>query len=201
LTQQNHPVSQVNTMKICTIRQAFLLCIILILVTACSGCARRSAEEAGIDEHLKTYYYDAELSFAIEHPADWQLVRGQGEDPESCTVRWQSPPDPKDKEPLVRAEVVACPGVRWPGGNEEMREDFLSAHPNLALSEEKEIELPGGNGLMLVGADPMRTYKAVFLRSTSRGYILTFSTPNAKFDSYRPLFAEVLDSFQPQGER
>ena len=182
-------------------RQALRLCCTLILLTVCSGCARPSAGETGIDDHKETYYFDAKLAFAIEHPADWKLLRGEGDEPESCTVRWHSPPEHEGEEPVVRAEVSACPIVHEPGGSEKMREDFLLAHPTLSLTEDKVVELPGGTGLMLVGTDPMRTYLAAFLRSANRGYSLTFSAPGEKFESYRPLFAEILESFRSQPER
>jgi hypothetical protein len=182
-------------------RQTLLLCFTLILLTVCSGCARQSAAEAGIDDHKETYYFDAQLAFAIEHPADWKLLRGGKDAPASCTVRWQSPPEREGEEPVVRAEVSACPSLHESGGSEKMREDFLLAHPTLVLTEDKVVELPGGTGLMLVGTDPMRTYLAAFLPSANRGYILTFSAPGEKFDSYRPLFAEMLESFRSQQGR
>lgn len=179
----------------------FLPFLTLTLITIWSGCAGRSGKEAGGHEHKETYYFDAQLTFAIEHPSEWIVVRGKGEETESCTVRWLSPPAREETEPVALAEVVACPLARWPGGREKMREHFLAMHPALRLSEEKQVKLPGGKGLMLVGSDPLRTYMTTILASASRGYILTFSAPIVDFENYRPLFVEMLESFQPQPER
>lgn len=178
-----------------------LLCLTLTLAAMWSGCAQRSAEEAAILEHKETYYFDAELAFAIEYPSAWKVVRGDGGEPESCTVRWQSPLDQGRAEPVARLVVIACPVARWPGGLGEMREGFLATNPTLNLTEEKGVELPGGKGLMLVGTDPLRTCMTTFLVSASRGYMVSFSAPSVEFENYRPLFAEMLESFQPQPER
>jgi hypothetical protein len=150
---------------------------------------------------METYYFDAELAFAIEYPSDWKLERGSGQPPESCTVHWQSSILKDNAEPVVRAAVVACPLSHWPSGAEAMQADFLAEHPALGISEEKEVVLPGGKGTMLLGNDASRTHLAVLLGTESRGYILTFSTPSSDFEKYRPLFEEILESFQPQQER
>jgi hypothetical protein len=150
---------------------------------------------------METYYFDAELAFAITYPSDWKLERGSGRPPDSCTVHWQSAILKDHTEPVVRAAVVACPLSHWPGGAEAMQADFLAARPALGISEEKEIVLPGGKATMLLGNDASRGYLAAFLATESRGYILTFSSPPGDFEKYRPLFEEIIESFQPQREQ
>lgn len=188
-------------MTICRSRPIILLCLIPLLLALSSGCARRPAGEAGILEHMETYYFDAELAFAIEYPSGWRSERGSGRPPESCTVHWQSPSQKDIAEPVVRAAVVACLLSHWPGGLTAMRAEFLAGRPALNISEEKEVVLPGGKGIMLVGNDASRTHLAVFLETENRGYIVIFSTPGGDFENYRPLFEEILESFQPQQER
>jgi hypothetical protein len=188
-------------MILCRSRPNFLLCLIPLLFALASGCATRSAEETGIRDHLETYYFDAELAFAIEYPSDWKLERGSGRQPESCTVHWQSSAPKDNAEPVVRAAVVACALSHWPGGPEAMQAGFLAEHPALEISERKEIVLPGGEATMLLGNDASRAHLAAILRTESRGYIVTFSTPSRDFASYRPLFDEMLASFKPQQER
>jgi len=188
-------------MTLCRSRSIFLLCLIPLLCALSSGCATRSAEEAGILKHLETYYFDAELGFAIEYPSDWKFERGIGRPPESCTVHWQSAVLKDNAEPVVRAAVVACALSHWPGGPEAMQAGFLAERPALEISEQKEVVLPGGKATMLLGNDASRAHLAVFLRTERRGYIVTFSTPSRNFESYRPLFDEILESFQPQQER
>lgn len=188
-------------MIFCRFCPNFLLCLIPLLFALSAGCATRSAEEAGIREHRETYYYDAELAFAIEYPSDWTLERGSGRPPESCTVRWHSSVPMDNAEPVVRAAVIACALSHWPGGPEAMQAGFLAEHPALDVAEQKEVVLPGGEATMLLGNDASRAHLAVILRTESRGYIVTFSTPSRNFESYRPLFDEMLASFKPQQER
>jgi hypothetical protein len=190
---------QVQPMTLCRFRLIFL-CFTPLLLALSMGCAPRPAEDAGILEHMETYYFDAELAFAIEYPSDWKLERGSGRPPESCTVYWQSSKPEDHTEPVVRAAVVACPLSHWSGGAKAMQADFLAERPALGISEKKEVALPGGKATMLLGNDASRGYLAVFLDTESRGYILTFSTPGSEFEGYRPLFEEVLESFQPQRE-
>jgi len=178
-----------------------LLWITPLLLVLSSGCAPSPGEEAAALERLETYYFDAELAFAITYPSDWKLVRGDDRAPESCTVRWQAPIEQGRTEPVATAEVVACPLSHWPGGVVAMQAEFLAKRPALNISEEKEVMLPGGKGTMLLGNDISRTQLAVLLETESRGYIVAFSTPNADFDGYRPLFEGMLQSFQPQHER
>jgi hypothetical protein len=187
-------------MSLCRSRTISLLCLISLLFTLSSGCATRSAEEAGVLEHLETYYFDAELAFTIEYPSDWKLERGSGPPPESCTVHLQSSVLKENADPVVRAAVVACALSHWPGGAEAMQAGFLAERPDLSISEQKEVVLPGGKATMLLGNDASRAHLAVFLRTESRGYIVTFSTPSRNFENYRPLFDEILESFQPQQE-
>lgn len=174
-----------------------LVFFVLALALLAPGCSPGFKEKAGISGHRETYYFDAELAFTIEYPSGWKLERGKGREPESCTVRWQSPPVQGSPEPVARAMVVACPAFRWPGGFEEMRAEFLGSHPDLTLTREEEAELPGGKGHSLEGHDSSRTYLAVFLHSQNRGYIVAFSTPGGDFESYRPLFEDMLESFHP----
>jgi hypothetical protein len=188
-------------MSFCRIRLIFLRCFTPLLLALLPGCAPRPAEEAGILEHLETYYFDAELAFAIEYPSDWKLERGSGRPPESCTVHWQTSILKDHTEPVVRAAVVACPLSHWADGPVAMRDDYLAARPALQISEEKEVTLPGGKATRLFGKGASRTHLAVFMRTESRGYIVSFSAPAGDFGSYRPLFDEMLESFRPLQER
>jgi hypothetical protein len=188
-------------MKLCHSCPILLLSLAALLLALASGCAPRPAEEAGILEHKETYYFDAELAFAIEYPSDWKLERGSGRPPESCTVHWQSSTQKDHTEPVVRAAVVACPLSHWPGEPVAMMADFLASRPALQISEEKEIALPGGKATRLLGKDASRTHLAVFMRTMSRGYIVSFSTPGSDFENHRPLFDEMLESFRPLQER
>jgi len=178
-------------------RPTLLLCCALALVGGATGCTPRSGGESGAIEQKETYYFDAERGFAIEYPSDWKIERGIGRPPESCTVRWQSPAVQGSAEPAVEAEVIACPISLWPGGLEAMRAEFLAEHESLTLSADKSIELPGGKGTMLIGEAAKRTRLAVFLLSENRGYRISFTTPSADFETYRPLFDEMLESFTP----
>lgn len=188
-------------MTLCRFRLVFLRCLTPLLLALSSGCAPGPAEDAGILEHMETYYFDAELAFAIVYPSDWKLERGSGRLPESCTVHWQSSILQDNGEPVVRAAVFACPRSHSPGRVEAMQADFLAERPALDISEEKEVVLPGGKATMLLGNDGSRGHLAIFLETDSREYILTFSTPGSDFENYRLLFEEILESFQPQREQ
>ncbi len=154
-------------------------------------------EGPGSTGQKKSFYFDAELQFAVEFPTEWRLRRGRGQEPESCSVYWYAPAPAGEAEAAAEATVVACPSSRWPEGADAMRDELLAAHPGLTLERRQGVALPTGAGELLEGRDASRHYLVTVLPTERRGYIVSLSAPVDAFEALRPLFEEMLDSFEP----
>jgi len=160
------------------------------------GCGARPGTSAG-ESPKKTYYFDAELQFAIKIPSEWHLSRGEGQEPESCTVRWYAATDAEEGESVAQATVVACPIEHWPAEAETMRAEQLAALPGLTLEPREDLAPASGGGESLEGRDATRRYLITLLPTEERGYIVTLSAPLGAFEKNRPLLEEMLASFEP----
>jgi len=159
------------------------------------GCGARPGNSG--ETLKKTYYFDAELQFAIEIPSTWRLSRSDGQAPESCTVHWQDATPAGNGEPAAQATVFACPATRWPTGADAMRTELLTAHPGLTLGPREELDSSAGEAEILEGHDASRHYLVTLLPTEERGYIVILSAAVGSFEEIRPLFEEILASFEP----
>jgi len=167
----------------------------LLGVLLAFGCGARPGTSG--ESLKKTYYFDAELQFAIETPSQWRMSRGDGKEPESCTVRWQAAAPAGEGGPAAQATVFACPAARWPTGADGMRTELLTAHPGLTLGPREALAPPAGGAEILEGHDASRHYLVTLLPTEERGYIVILSAPIVSFEELRPLFEEILASFEP----
>lgn len=163
-----------------------VFCILAIPLTACMP----KFGEVGGPEHAETYYIDAPNGFAMEYPADWIKARK-----ESASVAWQPPPG-KDGAKEVMAAVTSFSPSEAPGGDDRMLSDFAAARPGFVLTSEERMDRPGGTpGLRVLGHTPTRVILALFITTGLRAFIIEFYAPPQWFDSYRPIFEEMADSF------
>lgn len=170
------------------------LLTLLVALLLVAGCAGKTKSQDALSEQ-ESYYLNANLDFAIEHPHDWiRAKRGQkgtGSDP--YTVEWLSPAPPGEAS-QVRGSVTALPPSLARGGWKEMLEVFQSAHHGFVVTDRREIELPSGPALQVLGHTPQHTYMVVFLTSYRRAFTLSFSSPPEYFDRFRPAFSRMAES-------
>ena len=78
-----------------------------------------------------------------------------------------------------------------------MLSDFAAAHPGFVLTSEEQTNLAGApSALRVLGHTPNRDILAYFITTHQRAFILEFSASSQWFESYRPIFEEMADSFR-----
>lgn len=159
----------------------------LFLLTGCAPTGGKVAET----KYRKTYYLDANLGFAVEHPADWPRL---GPD-DTGTVRW-SPPAASQAEGVEMA-VTSLPPERAAGGQQRLLADFTAALPGFVLIDRAEIEVGTDHipARQLLGHTPTRTWLLLAVTSNRRAFVLAFCAPPEAFDHWRPIFTEMVESF------
>ena len=163
------------------------LCLLIVLLTACMP---KSGGEAG-PAYVEIYYIDDPNGFAMEYPADWTKVRKA-----PSSVAWQPPPGDAGAAEVM-ATVTSFSPTDVPGGADRMLSDFAAAHPGFVLTSEEPMDGPGGTpALRVMGHTPNRDILAYFITTHQRAFILEFSASSQWFESYRPIFEEMADSFR-----
>jgi hypothetical protein len=170
--------------------RATLLGVALLL----AACAAGPAADEGA-AHRETYYYDANLGFALEHPEGWSRSKG-GSDLSAEAAGWTWTPE-KAGKPAVRVAVAALPAPAAAGGEERLEANFKAAHPGFIVTSRQNLQLPaaGTPALQVVGYTPDRTFLVLFVTSGRRGFVLELSAPPEDFDRFRPAFEEMAGSF------
>lgn len=170
------------------------LLTLLVALLLVAGCAGKTKSQDALSEQ-ESYYLNANLDFAIEHPHDWIRTKGgqKGAASDPYTVEWLSPAPPGEAS-QVRGSVTALPPSLARGGWKEMLEVFQSAHHGFVVTDRREIELPSGPALQVLGHTPQHTYMVVFLTSYRRAFTLSFSSPPEYFDRFRPAFSRMAES-------
>ena len=169
-----------------TLSLTVVFCILVLPLTACMP---GFGEDAG-PEYVETYYIDAPNGFAIGYPAAW------GKEKRAGSVIWHPPPG-SEAEAEVMAKVTSFSPSDVPGGYDRMLSDFTAAHPGFVLaSKEQRAGEEEGPALRVLGRTPSRAILALFITSRLGAFIVEFSAPPQRFDSYRPIFEEMADSFR-----
>ena len=172
------------------LRRCFLPLLGLALLLMLGACShpQKSPE---IPEQT-TYYIDANLGFAIEHPQDWARTVPATQPDTTGTIRWA----PLAGAPPASLAVTAMTPQQAVGGFDHLLEIFTADKPGFTPSDREVLDIPGAAAEKVVGQSPTQAYEAVLITASRHAFILTFSTPPENAADYQDLFDKVVDSFR-----
>lgn len=160
-----------------------------ILFFALSGCA---TPPAGLDTDRKHFYLNANLFFAIEHPAAWQKAKSSSR--KDSTIRWIAPAG-AGKEP-GQAAVLSLPPTKGIDPEERLEKNFSATHPGLVVTSRQEERLSAAQAFRMTGYTPARTFLLYFILTPQRVFTIEFSTAPEDFPLFQPIFEEMAESFR-----
>ncbi len=165
----------------------FLKGFCLLLLAGIFGCAAPSGEQSGGED---LYYLNANLGFAIEHPADWLRIKA-GADP--TEVKWSGPTDKKRRQPPSLIVSVYPSSGKAVDAIEKI---FLASHLGLIVTAREDVELPAAAGRQLLGEFSGLDFLVYLLAADQGAYILEFSALSEDFAADRATFETMAKSFR-----
>ncbi|BCR04630.1 hypothetical protein DESUT3_16990 [Desulfuromonas versatilis] len=168
---------------------------IVLALSCCSGPGQITGGDKRIQE---TYYYDANLEFALEHPRKWTRTRVAAEGyPQVPYAIRLGPPARKDEAGQIRVTITSIPPTLARGGYAALQANYLQASPGFVLESEAAVPLTYTPAWQVTGQNAERTALVYLITSNRRAYIIELSAPTAAFDKYRPVFEALAQSFLP----
>ena len=132
------------------LHRRFLLLLglaLLLMLCACSH-PQKSPE---IPEQT-TYYIDANLGFAVEHPQDWARTVSATQPDTTGTISWTPLPG---AAPASLA-VTAMTPQQAVGGFDRLLEIFTADTPGFTTTDREPLDIPGAAAEKVVGRTPAR---------------------------------------------
>jgi hypothetical protein len=168
--------------------EAMVRLLVVLLAVMC-GCAG-PAPDGTTGKARTEYYLDANLRFVIEHPQGWQrqptLEKG------SNRVVWLAP----ITGDVVGLTVISMAPALVTGGFDSLLTRFAQDHPEFTPRGIEKLDLPGAPARQALGSTPDSTWLVVLITSSQRAFILQFIAPQDRFEAWRPVFDEMLESFR-----
>lgn len=166
------------------------------LLLAGVGCAGTGKGEDSAPAIPTEYYLDANLGFALTHPQTWKespAIRGPDDNP---TITWQPAGDGTPAN-QPRLSVTSLPPAEAVGGFAALEKRFVAAHPGFEVTGQTKLPLQVQTSRQLTGYTPRRTYLVILVTATKHAFILAASALPGEFESQRPVFQAMLESFTP----
>ena len=161
----------------------------LTLVTF-AACARPGAESD--DSGPTSFYVDANLGFAIEHPQNWHHDREPGTAGPGTTVAWKAGGDSAD----IRLSITSLLPTDAVGGFNRLLKLFQNRQPALTVTSRTPLDIEGGAAEKVRAHSSRRAFEVILITARSRAFILAFSAPADKFKAEADTFDKIIDSFR-----
>ena len=173
-----------------SLRRSSLLLLSLALLLATSACG--GPKHAPDTSQRTSYYVDANLGFALEHPQNWVHTLQTPPTGTAGRIDWA----PAAPGAAGRLEVTALLPRQATGGFDRLLGIFMADQHDFTLASRNPMEIPGAAAQKATGHTPGRSFEVILITSPSRAFILAFSAPAKSFATYRKLFDEIVDSFR-----
>jgi hypothetical protein len=172
------------------LRRCFLPLLGLALLLMLGACSHPQ-NSPEIPEQT-TYYIDANLGFAIEHPQDWTRTVPATEPDTVGTISWA----PLTGTAPASLAVIAMTPQQAVGGFDHMLEIFTTDKPGFTTTVREPLDIPGAAAEKVVGQTPAQAFELILVTASRNAFILALSTPPGSVADYQDLFDKVVDSFR-----
>ena len=172
------------------LRRSSLLLLSLALLLATSACG--GPKHAPDASKQTSYYVDANLGFALEHPQNWVRTPQTPLPGTAGRIDWAL------AAPGATAglEVTGLLPRQATGGFDRLLGIFIADQHDFTLASRKPMKIPNAAAQKVTGHTPARSFEVILITTQSRAFILAFSAPAKSFETYRKLFDETIDSFR-----
>ncbi len=172
-----------------------VVCLLSLVLAACSG----PKETAGSGKRIQeTYYYDANLEFALEHPRKWERKRVAAERYPGIPYAIRlSPQAKKGTASPASVVITSIPPTLARGGYAALQQSFLETTPGFSIDSEKQVSLTYTPAWLVEGKAGDRSFLVYLVTSNRRAYIIEISAPASVFEDFRLIFEDLARSFLP----
>lgn len=174
-----------------SLRQFTLLLLGLALPLIGGACSHPQGSPE-IPEQT-TYYIDANLGFAIEHPQDWARTVPATDPGTDGTISWAPM---AQAAPFPRMSVTAMAPHQAMGGFDRLVEIFTADKPDFTVTEREPLDIPGAAAEKVVGQTPERAFELVLVTATRHAFIVALSSTPESLADFQDMFDKVVDSFR-----
>ncbi|NIQ93128.1 MAG: hypothetical protein GWN87_02125 [Desulfuromonadales bacterium] len=142
-------------------------------------------------------HIDAGRLFAVALPASWEKIDPRdGGSSAASSVTWRSQGQNEAGQPTAMFRAVSRPPAVAGGGFDHLEKKFFDERPGIEKISSATAQVSGYPARRIIGRFAGRQALVVFITSYKRAFTLEFTCQAEAFDAYRPLFEEILQSFQ-----